>query len=378
MTLGLPPGADGHQPGTSSSHALQEKLLQQQLQTILRGIDELTETTLKANVGASSLPSTQAALMQFFKKAMHKIKGKAYQASHEIEIKLAPNVHADSQLEDLVGVDAGSDLNRRLGTIKLKGRPSYKLRDFTSGAEAVNLIVDQGPVTFPPPQGLQVVLLPTLRNVWVLQHAFASILRHKESLIQEYLDAAGSAPGVKRKFVREYYEQTSLMYLPQKQQLGNLIDVKSSPYTHETHDLTLILQFQDHHDGSPRYEEPVTGEIIHGVDQTDGGGNSYLILPAVEASLQKLYGAYRAARVATSNERQATKDGKVAAALRADAGEDAMESLEQQFSSIGGPDFHGTGGDVGSRGENSRSKKRRRVLDDDAGQGIRQWLVKLT
>ncbi|KAI4859260.1 hypothetical protein F4820DRAFT_176411 [Hypoxylon rubiginosum] len=366
-------GADGHQSATDQAQ-------QHQIGPILRSIDEFVGAILEqnnvavqqhtANSDESSLRSYQSVLLKDFKDMMTTVQRKVSKATHEVGLKLGSNTQADRSqvvtdspldLQDLVGVDAGSDLNRYLGRVELNGKQRYKLRDFTTGVEDFQIIVDGSPDPVLPqsPQGPLVVLLPTLRNVWVLQHAYAKLSHHKENLIKRYLADVDPGAEVSRKFLRDYYEEMSLANLPSKRKLGNLLDVKRSSYNHETHDLMLVLVFKDR-DGSLQYVEPVTGNIIEGISQAND--DSYLILPMVESNMKKVYDVYRSVRKATSEQRRATKDKEFAAALNAGLQKDVMERLQKQFSSIGGMEFGSTNGKVGSSGS-----KRRRMLDDDEG-----------
>ncbi|KAI0179057.1 hypothetical protein GGR52DRAFT_534632 [Hypoxylon sp. FL1284] len=354
---------------------------QHHIEAILRSIDEVTQATLESNKAAvqqnaaspddPSLRSCQSALLRDFKDMMTTVHSNVSKATHEVESQLGPKAHADrshvvtdSQLNDLVGVDTSSDPNRHLGYVDIRGKQSYKLRDFAAGTD-IQLAIDDN--DNPGASSLQdnhdsvVVLRPTLRNVWVIQHAYAKISKHKEGLIKQYLAIVRPEAGVSHKFLREYYEDIGLANLPSKKKLGNLLDVARSSYNHETHDLTLILAFMDH-DGIVKCVEPVTGDVIN-IEQSKDS-RTYLILPMVEASLKKLYDVYRSVRIATSELRRADKNNPFAVQLRTDQTQaaDIMEGLEKQFGSIGGMDLSSS--DVSS---DKRNTKRRRPLDDVGG-----------
>ncbi|KAI1372348.1 hypothetical protein F4677DRAFT_432633 [Hypoxylon crocopeplum] len=334
-----------------------------QLDTILRSIDELVVATLALNEtitqqhaassdddNDTSLRSGQSALLKEFKDLMVAVQSKASKATHELETKLGIDAQLiESPLKDLAGVGPGSELNRILGCTPLGAKQSYKLRDLSAGTPSPLLITDDGTAQ-QNPSGPVIVLQPTLRNVWVVQHAYMKLLNHKEKLIKQYLDAADPSAGVSRKFSREYYEDLSLANLPSKNKLGNLLDVKPSSYNDASHDMEIILLFVDL-DGNFQYVEPVTGNTIN-IDRVTGS-NTYLVLPVAEASIKKLYDVYRSLRKATSDQRRATKDREFAAKLPVDE----MDELEKQFNF--------TGGDVSAGANGSSSKKRRRMLDDD-------------
>ncbi|KAI6080638.1 hypothetical protein F4821DRAFT_53271 [Hypoxylon rubiginosum] len=357
----------------------------QQITAILRSIDELVKATFEANRAAmqqnasnpddSFLRSRQSALLQSFKDMMVTVHSKVSKATHEVEMQLGPVAHADrshivtdSQLDDLTGIDAGSEPNQYLGRTDLNGKPSYKLRDFAAGVEDFQLVVDDSSVAAPLPEGPLVVLQATQRNVWVLQHAYATISKHKENLIKKYLDTIKPEAGVSRKFAREYYEEPGLINLPTKKKLGNLLDVKRTSSNHETHDLTLVLVSLDRATGNLQYVEPVTGVKIS-IDRSNGS-NQYLILPMTEASMKKLYDAYRWTRNATSDLRREEREREFAAKQNGDLQGDIMDGLQKQLNSIGGKEngwvfgmkTGKTNDDVTSSG-----KKRRRMLDDDEG-----------
>ncbi|KAI0881362.1 uncharacterized protein GGS22DRAFT_74017 [Annulohypoxylon maeteangense] len=340
-----------------------------QLQQILRHIDELTEETLSLNntivqsqhaaVPDDSSAKSQSELLGKFKDLMVAIQSKTSKAVHEVETKLRPNFQtanshdiADASLEPLVGVGAESELNRILGRALLGSKQSYKLRNHMTGIPSPHLIVNDDTTTLPAmnPGDPFVILQPTLRNVWVVQHAYARLQKYKEKLIREYLASTDPSIGSSRKFTREYYEDLSLANLPSKNKLGNLLDVKRSSYNETTHDMIVILLFLNS-DGSPQYVEAVTEENVIPDGELDK--SSYLVLPVAEASIKKLYDTYRSLRKTTSWQRRAVKDKEFAASLPVDA----MDELEKQFEngSSETPDQENGG----------NRKKRRRMLDDE-------------
>ncbi|KAI0106833.1 hypothetical protein F4814DRAFT_71371 [Daldinia grandis] len=328
---------------------------QPQLEVILQGIGKLVEAALSSNNAivqdhvvksdSTLLRSRQSELLKEFKDMMLAVQNKASKAIYEVETKLG-------SLEDLPGVDPGSELNRLLGCTLLSRRPSYKLRDSVDGMSRPQLVTyDEASPKLPQSFGDPIVALqPTLRNVWVVQHAYAKLLNHKEALVQQYLAAADESAVVSRKISREYYEDLSLGQLPSKNKMGNLLDVKHSSYNHATHDLQIVLVFKEL-DGSLKYVEAVKGDPVSiGNDEEDG---QYLVLPVAEASIKNLYDAYRSLRKATSEQRRATKDKEFAAKLPVDE----MDELQKQFSS--------TGSGLLAETNVSSTRKRRRMVDDD-------------
>ncbi|KAI2467595.1 hypothetical protein F4781DRAFT_401449 [Annulohypoxylon bovei var. microspora] len=340
-----------------------------QLGLILQNIDELTKETLllnetivqqhDTNSDDTSFHSRQSALLEKFKDIMIAVQRKTSKAVHEVEIKLGPNSQpglshdiGDALLETLVGVSLESEPNRVLGQILLGGKQSYKLRNIVTSIPSPHMLVDDDTTALPPmnPGDPFVVLQPTLRNVWVVQHAYARLQNHKEKLIKEYLASADPSLGLSRKFAREYYEVLSLANLPSKNKCGNLLDVKRSSYNQATHDMMIVLLFLNP-DGSPRYVEAVTEDDVNPDGEVDK--SSYLVLPVAEASIKKLYDTYRSLRKATSEQRRAAKDKEFAAQLPMDA----MDELEKQFN------FGGS--ENSDRPNGGSSKKRRRMLDDE-------------
>ncbi|KAI0837017.1 hypothetical protein F5Y06DRAFT_271798 [Hypoxylon sp. FL0890] len=330
-----------------------------QLAVILQNIDELmNEAILQRNAANSDEISirSQQSPVERFKEMMVAIQRKTSKATFEVEMKLGPNLQlrhgftTDAPLEDLVGVSPASEFNRVLGRMNLGGKQSYKLRNLPTSAPIPQLVIDDGTVASLPlsPEDSIVVLQPTLRNVWVIQHAYAKLMNHKEHLIKQYLEVADISTGLTRKFSREYYEELSLANLPSKNKLGNLLDVKRSSNTNASHDMMIVLVFTDA-DGSPRYVEAVSGNSVD--IGTNDENNPYLVLPVAEASIKKLYDTYRSLRKATSEERRAIKDKIFAASQPVDT----MDELQKQFN-------FGSSGDPSQMGS---SKKRRRMLEDD-------------
>ncbi|KAI1393035.1 uncharacterized protein F4822DRAFT_148962 [Hypoxylon trugodes] len=340
-----------------------EQAQRQPVETILRGIDELVERTISdntnleqnaANTDVVSLRFHQSALLKRFKGIMIEIQSKAAKATHDIESKLGPdsqlghmNPAVNDALEDLVGVPHDSDLNRVLGRTYLNDKQSFKLRNFSTGSPDPRIIVsDDSNVLFPSADGPIVILRPTLRNVYVVQHAYVRLLNHKEKLIKDYFDSADLGVGSSRKFSREYYENLSLANLPSKNKLGTLLDVKHSSFSHSTQDLGLALVYTNP-DGRLQCVEAVTGEVLNIRGDNE---SSYIILPVAEVSIKKLYDTYRSLRDVTSEQRRAAKDKEFASKLPIDE----MDVLTKQ---LGDGESNGAGG--------GNSKKRRRMLDDD-------------
>lgn len=258
-----------------------------QLQVIRQNIDELVSAVLSSNDAAisqnqnqnqnrtggnggggggggssaeylndASLRARQANAIKTFKDLMIEIQRKTSKAVHEVESKLGPSMQAghangvaDALLQDLPGVAPGGELNRALARMELHGKQSYKLRDVVTASLPSSVVVpqivvaDEGGTAMLPVLGGHegshhvVVLQPTLRNVWVVQHAYAKLIHHKEGLIAQYLAAAtvadpsnggragaggarsiaaGPPPPPSRKFAREYYEVLGLANLPSK------------------------------------------------------------------------------------------------------------------------------------------------------------------
>ncbi|KAI0010319.1 hypothetical protein F4779DRAFT_578417 [Xylariaceae sp. FL0662B] len=331
-----------------------------QIGVICRNIDELVEAVLASTNPTSqqhithpddaSLRLHQAATLKTFKELMVEIQSKAAKAIHEVEMKFA---QTDVPLQDLPGIEPGGELNRILGCTQLSGKQGYKLRDFNARLPASivvpKLITGDDATQLPHGESHVVVLKPTLRNVWVIQHAYAKLMNYKENLVKQYLSSANLEAGASRKFSREYYEDLGLANLPSKNKLGNLLDVSRLSYNHAAHDIMIILVYLTS-DGGLQYVEAVTGNIVN---MDAGSSDSYLVLPMSEASIKKLYDVYRSLRKATSEQRRASRDKEFAAKMPVDE----VDELQKQFNFTGGED---TGGSMGG-------KKRRRMLEDDDG-----------
>ncbi|KAI1459851.1 hypothetical protein F4805DRAFT_472491 [Annulohypoxylon moriforme] len=346
-----------------------------QLQQILRNIDELTEQTLSlydtieqsqhATTSSDGSPKSQSELLNVFKDMMIAIQRKTSKAVYEVETKLEVNFKLgnsydipDTSLVELAGIDPESEWNRVLGRKFLDDKQCYKLR-YRADVPSPRLIVDGDTTALPPvnPEYPCVVLQPTLRNVWVIQHAYARVLEHKEQLIEKYTWCMELNTRTTRKFAREYYEVPSLINLPSKHKLGNLLDVKCSSYNQTTHDLMVVLLFPNF-EGSRRYMEPVTQEDVSRDGEFDK--NSYLVLPVCEATIKMLYDTYRSLRTATSEQRRATRDKEFAANLPVDA----IDELEKRLD---------TGSIENLDEENGGNRKRRRRMSDDEGTSSKRF-----
>ncbi|KAI1440994.1 hypothetical protein F5Y02DRAFT_319440 [Annulohypoxylon stygium] len=359
---------DSYRPEYSTSAAKPgESRFPVDIQLIFHLIDGFTEETLDLldpddHHKGSSTPTSAISpsqLLETFKDAMTTIQRKTSKALHEVETKLGPNSQfgssheiANAPLEDLAGVNVESEANRMLGQVRSGGKPSYKLRNHLASDPSPRLIVDND-ATAPQatnPEDIFVVLQPTLRNVWVVQHAYARLQNHKEQLIKEYIASVDPGTALSRKFAREYYEDLGLANLPSKNKLGNLLDVKCSSHNQETHDMMIVLRVQNP-DGSARNVEVVTEADVNPTGEVDGG--PYVVFPVAEASIKMLYDTYKALRKATSEQRRAARDKEFAASLPVDA----MDELEKQFN-IGSSEKP-------DQADGNHSKKRRRMLDDE-------------
>lgn len=246
-----------------------DRPLPHQLEVIQNNINELVSAVFSSNDAAVSafskspqsvedaaaLRTHQANAIQTFRDLMIEVQRKTSKAIHEVELKLGPSAAGyatndgvtddDALLQDLPGVKLDSELYRTLGRMELHGKQSYKLRDIVTAHLPASIIVPQiivaddgaGNAMAPPyannsGEGNHVVVLqPTLRNVWVVQHAYTKLLNYKEGLIAQYLKeviadssadpskAGGGSttgPPPSRKFAREFYEVPGLANLPSK------------------------------------------------------------------------------------------------------------------------------------------------------------------
>ena len=343
-----------------------------QIETIHQCIDSLVSDVLSSSDAAyqshssglddASRRAYQANALKTFRELMTDVQSKVSRAVHEVEQKFGPwvtqarDAHAvaDVALQDLAGISPDHELNRFLGRLEPGGKASYKLRDFRDRLPSSIIIPEIRVATTAQTQDNKrhaVFLQPTLRNVWVVQHAYVKLLNHKENLIKRYLSAAEFAPGASRKFHRDYYEDLSLANLPSKNKLGNLLDVQGSSYDNDaTGDMMIVLVSLVSGSDSPVYTEAVTGDAIS-MDNSVGVGSGHLVLPVTEASIRELYDTYKSLREATSEQRRASKDKAFAATQPIDE----VAELEKQFNCATG---------VESSGENT-SRKRRRMLEDE-------------
>ncbi|KAI2627901.1 hypothetical protein GGS26DRAFT_123092 [Hypomontagnella submonticulosa] len=340
-----------------------------QIREILRNIDELVEVVLASNDAlkqhdavtsdGSSLRTRQASLLKEFEDSMIIVRRKMAGVTREVRTILKSDSQpetsqatTDALPDDLIGISQGSEVNRVLARVPLDEKTGYKLRDFATNSPNPQLIVaDDDAATALPHNSDEpiVVLQPTLRNVWVVQHAYVRLQCHKSNLIKQYLAAVDPSAGVKKKFSREYYDDGGMSVLPTKSKLGNLLDVKMASH-HASHDMMIVLAFKDA-EGKFEYMEAVKGDAIT-VDHTKEY-SPYLILPAAEDSIKKLYDTYKALRKATSDQRRVTNDKNFAATLPIDE----MAALGTQFNLAGTKEPSGT--------EGTSAKKRRRILDDE-------------
>ncbi|KAI1400249.1 hypothetical protein F4819DRAFT_381010 [Hypoxylon fuscum] len=267
----------------------------------------------------------QSDLLQQIQGAMAMIQSQLPEETHEVETQLGPVAHASIPLQDLVGVNQSSELNQILGLVHLGDNHFYKLRNRVVDTTDFQLAIEDEalPNNFSSTSSV-VVLQPTLRNVWVLQHAYAKLLNHKENLIQRYLDETDRDAEESGEFSREYYEELDLANLPSKNKLGNLLDVNYSSLNDAAHEMMLVFAYVDI-GGITQYAEAVTGTDIN-IDRNNDN-DSYLILPVVEDSIKKLYDTYRTLRKATSEQRQASKDK----ALTAGQPVNTVEELQEKF-----------------------------------------------
>ena len=343
-----------------------------QIETIHQCIDSLVSDVLSSNgvsqshsdgLDDASRRAYQANALKTFRELMTDVQSKLSRAVHEVEQKFGPwvtqvrdtHAAADVALQDLTGINPDHELNRFLGRMELGGKASYKLRNFRDRLPSSIIIPEikvNATAQARDSERHVVSLQPTLRNVWVVRHAYVKLLNHKEDLIKRYLSVAEFAPGASRKFHRDYYEDLSLANLPSKNKLGNLLDVKSSSYGNNdaTGDMMIVLVSLTPESDNLVYTEAVTGDAIS-MENSIGVGSGHLILPVTEASIRELYDTYKSLREATSEQRRASKD-KVFAATQP---VDEVAELEKQFNCATGVEPSG----------GNTSRKRRRMLEDE-------------
>ncbi|KAI2622362.1 hypothetical protein GGR54DRAFT_638698 [Hypoxylon sp. NC1633] len=293
-----------------------------QLGAILRSIDELVEATLASNEPVANEGSELSAFqwppalkkLDEFNDMMTAVRNKVSEAMREVQAGLGVR----KVLKDLVSVgpmDKKNQLLSRSKGVKQQSQQSFKLREFSAGITNPQLInkVDADTTSQSNFVDPFLVLKPTRRNVAVLHHAYARLLRYKEAAIKSYLASVDPRSAANRYFKRDNYENQGMLDPPTKNNYGNLLDVERSSYSKNTQDLTLVLVFKLPGHGY-HCEEPVTGTVMD--KQQIDDHDSYLALPATETSLKKLYDAYVSLKKAVSAPGGVAKDREFEGKLR--------------------------------------------------------------
>lgn len=177
----------------------------------------------------------------------------------------------------LPGIGRDHEINSRLGLVNVEGKSFYKLAKADLSMPLLIISPIDGDVV--PTTGPTFIMLPTTKNVKILQHAYGRALRHKVDLINAYVAVLGmenTASAPKRN--KPTHENDTLMVLQQKHRLGTFLDMnmvqsESMQYT-KVDDSELVLAFPLPA-GGYQYVEAITGNVK---DKAGIGGRIWLSL----------------------------------------------------------------------------------------------------
>ncbi|KAI0125709.1 hypothetical protein BJ170DRAFT_443364 [Xylariales sp. AK1849] len=235
-------------------------------------------------------------LVASFESAMKRIHSTAYAALRDITAALRVAVPglAGSDGNGFSSKLPGIDVDHFLNTLLYispgdENKLYYRLKGFGTRLPAITIDV-QSAIADPTQNTYR--LLPTTRNVRILQHTYGRALSYKTGLIQEYQNIAGTnALGYGQKRNKLPYEDEAMMALPKKHRLGSFLDMKiclpgsSIPTT--VADGELVLGGQDA-SGQGEYREAISGQTrtLSALNDTD------LIIELSEETIKLLYELY--------------------------------------------------------------------------------------
>ncbi|KAK8088221.1 hypothetical protein PG997_003182 [Apiospora hydei] len=235
---------DNASDGMEATSELAEDSIESRLGDIISAIKRLAQHAINTNDGSPSqqslnpLNATLAfsqsnAITESFDRAMRAIRSETYRAAGQVDdaLRVSQDSHMSGPVEGsiaLPGIDRGHELNKLLSLEFDEGKSFYRLAD--TNLNMPSIIVDQeddlAPISISPGT---ILLLPTSRNVKILQHAYGRALKHKVDLIQSYSTAAGTGSAMAApKRHKPAHENDSMTALPKKYKFGPFIDMKTA------------------------------------------------------------------------------------------------------------------------------------------------------
>ncbi|KAK7951157.1 uncharacterized protein PG986_006885 [Apiospora aurea] len=297
---------DNTSEGMEATSELAEDSIESRLGDIISAIKSLAQHAINTNDGSPSqqslnpLNATLAfsqsnAITESFDRAMRAIRSETYRAAGQVDdaLRVSQVSHLSGPVQGpitLPGIDRDHELNKLLNLVFTEGKNFYRLAD--TNPNMPSIIVDQedglAPLSKPPGT---ILLLPTSRNVKILQHAYGRALKHKVDLIQSYITAAGTDSAMAApKRHKPAHENDSMTALPKKYKFGPFIDMKTVEIDgimkEKTGTSELVLAFLLP-SGDCQYVEVTSGNT-----KEKAAVKSDLVVPVSDDAIKLLYELY--------------------------------------------------------------------------------------
>lgn len=273
---------------------------------IVAAISSLAQQTISASnessphsanlSDAAPLIAQRDAVLKSFDDAIKAIRAETYRACSQVSeaMRMSQALNSKGPVDRSLnspGIGPGDQTINLLGLVEIEGNSFYQLAKTNLGMPPIIISQADGS-TAKSIKSPTYVLLPTTKNVKILQHAYGRALRYKVDLIQEYITSLGiedatSAP----KRNKPAHENDSLMALPQKHRLGTFLDMNTvqtgGAGEEKVEDSELVLAFLLP-TGDQRHVEVISGNMKAkaGIGETD------LVIPVSDDAIKLLYELY--------------------------------------------------------------------------------------
>ncbi|KAK7924518.1 hypothetical protein PG985_006572 [Apiospora marii] len=278
--------------------------VESRLAAIVSAIDSFAQHAISAANEVSQHPDAsdaapfimqRDAAMRGFRDAIQFIRSETYRADSRVKeaLRMSHTLKNKGCLDgsmSLPGIGRDHEINKLLGLVNIEGRIFYNLTKPDMSMPQIIISQMDGDVT--PMASPASIMLPTTKNVKILQHAYGRALRHKADLLKAYTTALGmknakSAP----KRNKPAHENDSLMVLPQNHRLGTFLDVNmaqsNSMIQKKVEDSELVLAFLLPA-GGYQYVEAISGNV----KDNAGIGETDLVVPVSDNAIKLLYELY--------------------------------------------------------------------------------------
>ncbi|ORY66604.1 uncharacterized protein BCR38DRAFT_512835 [Pseudomassariella vexata] len=331
--------------------------IDQMKQQVMAEYAQLMPESVDNGIANDTSKDKRGRSLKTFKAAVGRLNRHTNDAIVELQdhLGLTPKSSEGARIVPLPALDKNHPLNQNLQLYEHTGYWRYKLSqrgqiDNTQFSSPVICIHDGSPIQSGP--NTCFLLLPTLKNVIILQHAYARFLRLKHCLIDEFLKTSPSTSVYQLSKKSKYpYENTTLVNVSKRHRFNEMLDVlyvATGSTVGAKKDYCTMYLITTSADGTDAYTGVMNGYQVQKstVQETD------IALPATEATIQGLYKLYMELKAATARK-----------SASGTAGTDGVAGLIQMSMDISlGNKGKET---VGRVVEVANSRKKRKITEDD-------------